>query len=347
MKKLLTYGCLGLLLTGLSACTEQPALKLKHKPQPPRPIPVCVLTAEPTAVVRQTAYVGNVEPAKSAVLTAPYPGTLRNIRVREGERVKAEQTVAETFSQSVDSRYDAAVATLKRARDTYRRASQVHKSGSISDAKMVETETALHQAEALEKSAAQARQDGWLKAPFDGVIDRIMADEGVELTLGQPIMRIVDVSDVEIRFPVPEKEIGRWRTGDSVYIIVPALDDRLFQACVSTTGLSASTVSHTYICTANLPDSAAVLKPGMVCKVYDRRLADSGFVLPAELVERDAQGTYVWVVENGRARKRAVRTAGFSGNGILIREGLRTGDDVITDGRRKISEGSIVEIKAL
>ncbi|MDE6106651.1 MAG: hypothetical protein K2F84_06105, partial [Bacteroidales bacterium] len=150
-----------------------------------------------------------------------------------------------------------------------------------------------------------------------------------------------------IRFPVPEKEIGRWRTDDSVYIVIPALDDRLFQACVTTTGLSASTVSHTYICTARLSDSAALLKPGMVCKVYDRRLTDSGFVLPAELVERDAQGTYVWVVESGRARKRAVRTAGFSGSGILIREGLRTGDDVITDGRRKISEGSIVEIKAL
>lgn len=346
MKRLLKYGWFGLLLP-LSACSEQPALKFKQKPQPPQPIPVCVLVAEPTAVVRQTAYVGNVEPAKSAILTAPYPGTLKNIRVREGERVKAEQTVAETFSQSVESRYDAAVATLKRARDTYRRASQVHKSGSISDAKMVEAETALHQAEALEKAAAQARQDGRLKAPFDGVVDEILADDGVELTFGQPVMRIIDLSNVEIRFPVPEKEIGRWRTDDSVYIIVPALDDRLFQACVATTGLSASTVSHTYICTALLSDSAAVLKPGMVCKVYDRRLTDSGFVLPAELVERDAQGTYVWVVENGRARKRAVRTAGFSGNGILIREGLRTGDDVITDGRRKISEGSIVEIKAL
>ena len=347
MKKLLTYGWFGLLLAGFSACTEQPALKFKHKPQPPQPIPVCVLTAEPTAVVRQTAYVGNVEPAKSAVLTAPYPGTLKNVRVREGDRVKAEQTLAETFSQSVDSRYDAAVATLKRARDTYRRAAQVHKTGSISDAKMVEAETALHQAEALEKAATQARQDGRIKAPFDGVVDEIMADDGVELTLGQPLMRILDLSDVEIRFPGPEQEIGRWRAGDSVYIVVPALDDRLFQACVATTGLSASAVSHTYICTANLPDSAAILKPGMVCKVYDRRLSDSGFVIPAELVERDAQGTYVWIVENGRARKRAVRISGFSGNGVLIREGLRTGDNVITDGRQKISEGSIVEIKAL
>ena len=346
MKRLLKYGWFGLLLP-LSACTDQPTLNFKHKPQPPQPVPVCVLVAEPTAVVRQTAYVGNVEAAKSTILTAPYPGTLKNIRVREGERVAAEQTVAETFSQSVDSRYDAAVATLKRARDTYRRAKQVHKTGSISDAKMVEAETALHQAEALEKAAAQARQDGRLKAPFDGVVDEIMADDGVELAFGQPVMRILDLSNVEIRFPVPEKEIGRWRTGDSVYIVIPALDDRLFQACVTTTGLSASTVSHTYICTARLSDSAALLKPGMVCKVYDRRLTDSGFVLPAELVERDAQGTYVWVVESGRARKRAVRTAGFSGSGILIREGLRTGDDVITDGRRKISEGSIVEIKAL
>lgn len=347
MKKLLIYGAFGLLAAGLSACSEQPALKFKHKPQTPPAIPVRVLTAETSSVVRQTAYVGSVEPAKSVLLTAPYSGTLKHIGVREGDRVLTGQTVAETFSQSVDSRYEAAVATLKRARDSYRRAAQVHKSGSISDAKMVEAETAFKQAEALEQAAAQARQDGRLKAPFDGVVDELMADEGVELTLGQPILRLLDLSAVEIRFPVPEKEIGRWQNGDSIYIIVPALDDRLFQACVTTTGLSASAVSHTYLCTAKLSDSASELKPGMVCKVYDRRLSDSGFVLPAELVERDAQGTYVWVVENRQARKRAVRTAGFSGNGILIREGLRTGDRVITDGRRKISEGSTVEIIAL
>lgn len=347
MKKILNYSLIGLFAAGFSACTEQPALTFKQKSQAPQTIPVRVLTAETSSVLRQTAYVGNVEPAKSTILTAPYSGTLKNIGVREGDRVKTGQIMAETFSQSVNSRYEAAAATLKRAQDTYRRATQVHKSGSITDAKMVEAETAFRQAEALEKAAAQARQDGRLKAPFDGVVDEIMADEGVELTLGQPILRLLDLSAVEIRFPVPEKEIGRWQAGDSVHIIVPALDDRLFQACVTTTGLSASAVSHTYLCTAKLSDSAAALKPGMVCKVYDRRLSDSGFVLPAELVERDAQGTYLWVVENGHARKRAVRTAGFSGNGILIREGLRTGDRVITDGRSKISEGSTVEIIAL
>nr|MDE7149606.1 efflux RND transporter periplasmic adaptor subunit [Bacteroidales bacterium] len=299
LKKLSGYGLAVLFLSGLSACKEQPALPFRHnKTEAPQPIPVRVLTAETSSVVRQTAYVGNVAPAKSAVLTAPYPGTLKNVSVREGDPVKTEQTVAEIFSQSVNSRYDAAAATLKRARDSYNRAAQVHRSGSISDAKMVEAETAFKQAAAIEKAAAQTLRDGRLKAPFDGVIDEIMTDEGVELTLGQPVLRILDLSAVEIRFPVPEKEIGRWQAGDSVHIIVPALDDRLFQACVTTTGLSASAVSHTYLCTARLADPTTELKPGMVCKVYDRRLSDSGFVIPTELVERDTQGTYLWVVEN-------------------------------------------------
>lgn len=97
-----------------------------------------------------------------------------------------------------------------------------------------------------------------------------------------------------------------------MYVTVPALDDRGFQAELITTGLSASMVSHTYSCSAKILDATDELKPGMVCKVYDRRQTDSGIIVPASLVERDNHGTYVWVVERNKALKRAVRTAGFS-----------------------------------
>lgn len=214
MKNLLKFSCHALLLgltLSLTACSEDAtlkdaALKLKRKPTIPQAIPVCAPAVGMRPVVSQTAYIGNVQPAKSTVVTAPYSGTLRHLYVRQGEPVKAEKHLAETFSQSVNSQHDAAVATLKRARDMYQRASKVHKSGSIPDAKMVEAETAFKQAEAIERATAEALKDGLLKAPFDGVIDEIMVDEGVELTIGQPILRILDISTIEIRFPYLRKK---------------------------------------------------------------------------------------------------------------------------------------------
>ena len=189
----------------------------------------------------------------------------------------------------------------------------------------------------------KALDDCTMKAPYAGVVGDVYVDEGVDLGIAEPVVRLMDISSVEISFPVPESEIGGVRTGMKVSFSVPALGDAVHRATVSVKGVSASALSHSYTCTA-IPDGKIDgLMSGMVCKV-SAGAAGSGIVIPASSVKTGMDGRYVWIVRDGKAEKRGIETGGFSGDGVIVESGLDSGDLLIVDGAKKVSSGMAVKV---
>ena len=310
------------------------------------PVTVRVMEIRETAGTGLYSYVGTAKASKSAYVSCPYPGRLAKLNVSEGGRVKAGQVMAEIESQSVKSNYDMAMATLKQAEDGYERVRKVHSSGSVPDVKMVEAETQLAKARSAAEMAAGAMEDCKIKAPYDAVVSDVFADPGMELGMLDRIARIVDISSVEIRFSVPENEIGRIRPGMQVTADIPALDAAGVSGKVVSKGVEASPLSHTYECTAVLDRSLPELKPGMVCKVFmDKPEAAAGFVIPASSVRTDVSGRYVWTVDNGTVARTSVVISGFSGSGVVVSSGLSAGNLIITEGMQKVCTGMEVMIE--
>lgn len=308
------------------------------------PVPVRVFTVEHTGGTESDVYVGTVQPSKSAVLSCRYPGTLVALHVSEGDRVCKGDTVAVIDSRAVRSSWEMAHASLRQAEDGYRRLVQVHDSGSVADVKMIEIETELTKARASAEAADKALEDCVVKAPFDGVIGDVFTEEGVDVSSVEPLARILDISGLEIEISVPEGEIGQMEEGALAEVSVPALDYAGFPASLRTKGIVASALSHSYKCT--LVPSARVegLMPGMVCKVTFSGTEDA-LVIPAAVVRTDKDGRYVWIVEDGKVRKRHVAPGGFSGKGVIITDGLVSGDRVICEGMQKVSSGMTVSVK--
>lgn len=305
------------------------------------PVPVRVITVEESAGVGARSYVGTVAPAKLAVLSCSYSGTLVRLTVSEGDFVRKGDTVAVIESQSVRSMRDMAQATLRQAEDGYERLSRVHGSGSVADVKMVEIETQLSKARASAEAADKAMEDCTVKAPFDGVVGDVFAEQGVDLSVMEPLVRILDISSVKVEISVPENEFSSMDRGDRASVAVPALDGRTFGAVLRTKGLVASPVSHSYRFVLDPSENVPGLMPGMVCKVvFDD--ASSGIVIPASVVRTDMDGRYVWTVRDGKVRKVHIAAGGFSGEGIVVEEGLSAGDKVIIEGGQKVSGGMSV-----
>ena len=142
------------------------------------PVTVSVISVGSSSSCSGDVYVGQVCASRSAVVTAPYGGTLVSASVSQGDRVKASQELAKVESSGVQSSYEMACATLRQAEDGYQRLSKVYGSGSVADVKMVEMQTNLEKARAAEASARKAVEDCTLKAPFSGVVGEIYAEEG-------------------------------------------------------------------------------------------------------------------------------------------------------------------------
>ena len=293
--------------------------------------------------VYSDTYIGTVRASRSAVISCRHAGTLASLDVVQGQHVDKGDTIGTVSSQSVTSMRDMALATLAQAKDGYDRAKPVYEAGSMAEVKWVEIQTQLSKAEASAKAARKALDDCTMKAPYAGVVGDVFVDEGVELGVAEPVVRLMDISSVEISFPVPESEIGGVRTGMKVSFSVPALGDAVHRATVSVKGVSASALSHSYTCTA-IPDGKIDgLMPGMVCKV-SAGAAGSGIVIPASSVKTGMDGRYVWIVRDGKAEKRGIETGGFSGDGVIVESGLDSGDLLIVDGAKKVSSGMAVKV---
>ncbi|MGN1212030.1 MAG: efflux RND transporter periplasmic adaptor subunit [Candidatus Cryptobacteroides sp.] len=348
-KEMRILPCLAALMLGITTlvgCGGRVSAIFNRESTPAErdPVAVKVLRTGPSEKSGESRYVGKVEASRSVVLNARFGGTLSSLKVVEGQMVKAGQPVAETVSESVRSSYEMAMATLNQAEDGYRRVKAVYDIGAVAEVKMVEMETQLAKARASANAARKTMEDCTLKAPYGGVVSDVYADEGVDLQLGAPVVRIMDVSSLEIVFSIPENEYSGVKVGDTAWVDVPAVS-RQFAAKVCAKGFVASDLSHGYKVRLSVSEDVPGMMPGMVCKVsLTEKSGPAVTVVPAVAIRTDDSGRYVWVVRDGKVVRVSVVTGGFSGSGVVVSEGLSEGDLVVVEGMKNICSGMSVNV---
>lgn len=330
-------------LLGVTASCGQVEKVRLHKTVEAVPVTVGVITIGMTCVDANAGYVGRVEPSRSTILLCPFPGRLVEFNAVKGGKVSGGAVIAKVESESLKSAYDIAKSALDQAEDGFARVEKVYGSGSVPEVRMVEIRTKLEQARAAERSARQALEDCSVTVPFSGVIGDVFCQKGEQLSVAAPLVQIMDVESVEIHFSVPEGEYSDISVGTAADIEIPALKKSV-SGTVAVKGISASALSHAYDFTIkNISDSRSLM-PGMVCKVRVRRKGEAAIVIPASAVLTDMDGRYVWgVTPDGKVCKSHITVGGYSGQGVVVTEGLAEGDRVIIEGSRKVSTGMKVK----
>ncbi len=340
-------GASALSLALLSSCGNV----VKKKETVKSPVKVKVTAVNSASLISDKTYVGKVETAKNTVVLSPFPAKLEKVNVKQGQKVRANQQVAKIYSETVASTLNAARATMRQAQDGYDRLQKVQGNGSVAQVKVVEVEATLARAKATLATAQKAAYDCSVKAPFAGTVSEVLVEEGEDVTVGQPLVRIVDLGSLEVVISIPETEISSVSVGTVAKVTIPALSDTEFPAKLVRKGVSASTISHSYDCSLELQGTVEGLMPGMVGKVvFSARENTSGEsdlpVIPASIVRMDKVGKYVWAVNRqNKVEKKYITPGDFSGKGIIVLEGLESGDRVIVEGMSKVSTGMSVEVE--
>lgn len=318
------------------SCADKGNRKATEK----EPINVGVLTVEPMTSQYYNVYVGEINASGSAIISTNHSGILEAINVEQGTRVKRGDVLAEVLSKNVLATYEISHASLRQAEDGYERVKKVHESGTVADVKLVEIETQLAKARAAAKSSEESLEECRLKAPFDGTVSDVLVEQGIQVNPGTAVLKLVDLSTIEISIPVPEAEIGRIKIGQKALVDVPALGITGIEAHVRLKGVTASSPSHTYKCTLVPEKKQTDIYPGMVCKVRLSEVSDSLRIrIPASAVEMDSNGKFVWIVNDGVVGRKYVTVDGYQEQGVVISSGLEPGDKVIVKGAAKVSTG--------
>jgi RND family efflux transporter MFP subunit len=313
--------------------------------------------------------VGSVESSDRSLLTARIDGRVMSIKVREGEEVKADQVLLEIADNLAGARLReaqsavgearqglaAAEARLALAEQTWRRYRQLSENRAVTPQEMdrvaAERELArrgrdgavssLRRAEAALAAARTAAGYNEVRAPYAARVARRLADEGVTVMPGTPLLELDRAGLRQIRAAVPEKFVGRLAVGDYVAVEVPSLK-KTFKARIVEMQPAADPASRTFLIKA-VPEPAVDLEPGLFARVRLTSETRPTLMVPASAIAERGQLTGVFVLEGELLHWRLVRTGRRVGERIEILAGLHPGDRIVSGGVERARDGARVE----
>lgn len=326
----------------LSSCKKE-----EKKSYEKRPIPVQIMTIDSMSTENSHIYIGTMEENINIPLSFLSGGTVTSIYVKAGDKVKSGQKLASVDNSQIRNMLASAQAKLNQAEDGYKRVKQVYDAGGATEVKLIEIRTQRDEARSLVSTLKKQLSDCTLKSPQDGIIGECNVKIGENVLPGQKAVTLLGIDDLNVKINVPESEMTNVNIGDKARIIVNALNDSILYGSIKSQAIMPNKLTHSYEITISL-DSATQkekLLPGMVCRVSLNSNNIHGYILPGKCIQIGQNCKTVWLIREGKAVRTEVKTGEFVSNGVLITDGLKHGDKVVTSGFHKLYNGCEVTIQ--
>ncbi|MBI4621502.1 MAG: efflux RND transporter periplasmic adaptor subunit [Desulfobacterales bacterium] len=189
--------------------------------------------------------------------------------------------------------------------------------------------------------------DHSIYAPVSGYVSARYVDRGAMSGMQQPIVRISNDEELKIVTTVTEKDFSAIKKGMKVEIEVDAFPDRVFTGTVSVINPTIDPATRTGEIEIHISNKNLSLISGMFAHVRLYLGQKSALVVARDALNK-LPGTgsyYVYVVEDGRAVLKNVKTGLDQGNDIEITDGLKAGEKLVVKGQERLKDGSPVIIE--
>ncbi len=359
------------------------------RPDPPLEVETLLLERGPVREVVPSAASGEVIPARRVTVRAEMAGTVEKVTKHPGDRVTTGELVVAFASEELEARaaqakanLDAALVTVEIAKTrldavtrAWDRASKLAAKGAIAPMDLEKSETektaaeqAISQARAAEKQAraavdlARVAQDRTKVAgPFDGVLQDVFAELGVQATPGSALFDLIDDSSVRVRVPVDEADIGRISLGQTVFLRTGANRDTEFRGKVvqippAVGRSSANPVANplqererAFYVDVEPEDRTRFFVGASVAAEFLVSERDDVLYVPTHLVVGTGLERSVYRVEKGKAKKVPFKPGLTSWDRTEVVSGLTQGDQIVSSlNKRGLEDGVRVapQIKA-
>ncbi len=268
----------------------------------------------------------------------------------EGTPVKAGTVLAELKQADFTNALNSARAKAELASKTFERFGKLRETDAISQQELDVTEADWRTAQAQLDQAEQNLRDSRLVAAKDGVVLARYVNSRVTVSPGQSVLRFADTSLMSVELGLPDRLIGKLTPGQEIYVEISALEGMPpFKGRVSEVGVAANGDGRLFRVVIKVPNPEGLLRSGMTARIHvnDAAGLKPGTVaVPLSALVTFAPDTQVgvFVLEDGKAVKRLVKTGDILNSSILITEGLRAGEQVATSGASFLHDGAPITV---
>ncbi|RYE28788.1 MAG: efflux RND transporter periplasmic adaptor subunit, partial [Sphingobacteriaceae bacterium] len=348
--------CLAIALSA-AACTSKNTQKTEEVLQLP------VLTLSEKDTVLQTPYVADIQALRNVEIRARLKGFLEKIYVDEGMPVKKGQLLFKVNDEEYQVALSRAKAELSNAKadaiatrvEVGRVRMLVNKNVisaselDVAKSKLSADQATIDEASANVQNARNRIAYTSIKAPFDGIIDRIPLKAGSLVDEGTLLTSISDINSVYAYFSFPENEYLKYqRTKNSLQqegnnVVKLVLSDGshyAYSGNIETIEGEIEQTTGSIDLRAKFPNPHKLLRHGASGKVYIPTKIDHAVMVPQKSVFEIQDKSYVYLVDgqNKLHMKSFTPLTRFS-DYYIVKSGLKTGDKILFEGAQNARDG--------
>ena len=305
------------------------------------PVNVVLLDVNPTTLEDRINLPGVIEPWEKLSVLSKIHGTVVKVEVSEGDKVAKGQVIARMDPADFQIDVDSARATYELAAANYKRRATLYEEGIVPRADIDSLEATVKTSKAALENAELMLSRCTIKAPISGVIRRLDATEGLLLGVSDPVAEILQIDRVKAVIGIPESDVALVKNIKEVNLTIQALDNREVVGRHHFLAGSPENGARLYRLELAIDNEENLIMPGMFVRAQlVKRVINDTVAVPLFTVIKREDQKFVFVEEDGVAKKQPVELGIMEDWLVQITRGLSPGDRVVVEGHRDIDDGS-------
>ncbi|RKN82575.1 efflux RND transporter periplasmic adaptor subunit [Ulvibacterium marinum] len=313
---------------------------------------VTTLVATPEKFNHFLELQGNVQTKQNVLIYPEMAGTLQRVYVKEGDKVRKGQLLATIDDGGVGSQLAQLKTQAALAQTTFERQKRLWEQKIGSEIQYLQAKSNYEATESAVNQAKSQLDKSTIRAPFSGIIDDVIKDQGTVVApgVGSEVFRIVNLSDMYVEVDVPENYLSGIQEGKEAKVFFPVLRDTVVST-IRQTGNFINPGNRAFRIEISVPNKEGNIKPNLTARVsLNDYTNESAILIPQGIISENAEGQqYVYVAEKmgedkATANRRIIETGLAQGRMVEVLSGVTEGELLIEEGARNIKEGQNVKI---
>ncbi len=342
----------------LSGCSKKNAEK---KSDTITKVPVEVITVENGSLKKILTYIGIIEAWKEVDIVPNIAGKIVRIYVKEDDRIKKGDPIAELDSESMKLTLSQTKANLQATQAVYedaeknlRRMEVLNSDGTVAPQQLEKAQLAFNSAQATVEQLKAAvdlveynLRVSTMRAPFDGIVTHKHLEEGdminPNMGTGPGVVTFMDFSQFKIRILAPEIDLPFLKQGLPAEATVDSYPGEIFSGTIYIVSPASAKNSRLFEVQLKFPNSGMKLKPGMFARIsIITEKHDNVVTLPLSAIMSQESDPYVFIVDSGKAVQRNVKIGIIQDELVEIVSGAQSGETVVSVGQQMLQDGTLV-----
>ena len=294
----------------------------------------------------------NLKTRKNVLILPEFQGTLEQIFVSEGQKVKKGQLLAEINDSGLKDQVDQLIIQANFAKENFERTERLWNNNIGSEIQYLKSKTDFESSQKMVEQMKDRLSKTKIYAPFEGEIDEIISNQGSNLIPGvSQILRLVNLDKIYAEASVSEKYIAYIDKGTNAIVQVPLLGREIVSEIVQT-GNFINPSNRTFRVEVPIENIDNKIKQNLDAKIkiniYSKQDA---VVIPLRIVREDASGkNFVYVmsedIKDGVyiTSKTFISLGNKNSTEVEVIDGLKIGDAIVLEGANIVEDSQRVKI---